>query len=132
MTGVECLLCSCDYRINWDAADNYFNLNFWKKSSIKLNTTVLFTGTLLNAAAHYLSNGHSSYTYVIHSLSKLIITRKLCNDDNFIDAAWRNIWSLNDLNSGSLLCSRSTVIFFNTKVCICILLHGHSIVDIHD
>ena len=65
MTGVECLLCSCDYCINWDAADNYFNLNFWKKSSIKLNTTVLFTGTLLNAAAHYLSNGHSSYTYVI-------------------------------------------------------------------
>ena len=88
MTGVECLLCSCDYCINWDAADNYFNLNFWKKSSIKLNTTVLFAGTLLNAAAHYLSNGHSSYTYVIHSLSKLIITRKLCNDDNLIDAAW--------------------------------------------
>ena len=63
-------------------------LTFGRRVASSSTPRYFLAGTLLNAAAHYLSNGHSSYTYVIHSLSKLVITRELCNDDNLIDAAW--------------------------------------------
>ena len=130
MSGIERLLRSFDHGVYRYAADYDLHLDLGKQSSIKLDSSVIFTGTLLYAAPHHLSHCHAGDTELIQSLLQCIEACQLGDDRDLVHSRivictsfGRDGDLLYDLHRCILLCFGSVLISTLSEVRVLVHIH---------
>ena len=132
MAGVECLLCCFDHRLYGNLTYNNFNLYLGKESCVSLYSSVVFAGTLLYTASHYLCNSHSGHSQIVHCLAQSVIPCKLCYDNHFVDSGIKLLHSVKHRNCSFSLSFGGFGIIRCSEICVLVYAHFKCVGYIHD
>ena len=80
MTGIECALCSSNYRCRRNCGNYNIYLKLRQQIHIQRNTTIVLRLSLLNTAAHHLCNRHTCYADLTHLRFQRLKLGLIAND----------------------------------------------------